>query len=499
MRTAAFALFAIIAGTVASLIPAAWWRGTGAVGTGGSIGTIPITMTVWGMPFEDRLFADTYCRGYEAIAPVRVDYQRHADVFAKYNAWHAKGEGVEVMRIGVDYYHQLVMRRMLEDLTPYIENPVYGLSEDQLSQFPARLVETLRVDGRLYALPEDNAMYGLYYNKGIFDAYNAAHPDARVGYPNADWSWDDVRRTARLLTGTRAEIMGDGASRQSEMIQGIDIPIWAFPFFNFFAQAGGQLWSEDQLTTEIASDAGVEALLFMRTLIKDGSWKPSFGQDTGTGPSVDFKAGRLAMMYGGSWWVPNFEENAELDFAVAPSPRGKVRATVTGSVLWGMSVNAKEKQAGWRMIRWLVLEEQAATYWNVTRVAPPAHLGVLESERFRSTTGLRNPSAKEGEDQYFIPPMPPERFEDRAAWMLDTWRPDPTTGEAPGFLAAGLYQQKLQNAMLGALTEYLANPGTPGGGDGVDPREVLERAARDVHNQIDGDRRAIGLDPVRRD
>jgi len=459
-------------------------------------GRIPMTMAVWGMPFEDRLFLDRYARGYEKIAPVAVEYQRHADIAAKYTAWHAKGQGIEVMRTGIDYYPQFVARGMLEPLDSYIHDPRFGAGEDLLKRFPEHLIETLRVDGRLYALPEDNAMYGLFYNREIFDAYNAAHPDDPLEYPSPAWTWDDLRRVARKLTGTRAELFGPDVSEPEKVVQGIDMAIWAWPFLNLFAQAGGQLWSDDQQTTLVDSQAGIDALLFMRDLIIDGSWRPTFGQEGGTGPTVYFPAGRVAMLYGGSWLVPKFEnDNPTLDFAVSPVPRGKVRAVITGSVLWAMSVHAPNKQAGWSMIHWLVDDAQAEAYWDMLRVAPPANLGVMESDAFRSTRGLRDP---DDPARFLIQPMPEEKFADRAAWMLDTWQVDPHTGEAPGWIATGLHQDKLQTELQSMLQEYLRNPGTVGGADGVDPAEALRRVARAVHAHIDAERKARGLAPIDR-
>lgn len=495
MRASLVVLFGLAAGTAATVIPGFLTGAAGGAGASAS-GRIPITMAVWGMPFEDRLFEEKYADRYETIAPVVVDYQRHADIAAKYTAWHAKGEGIEVMRTGIDYYLQFVHRGMLEPLDQYIEDPRFGLGPDGLTRFPERLIERLRVGGKLYALPEDNAMYGLYFNREIFDAYNAAHPDTPLEHPNATWTWDDVREVARTLTGTRGELFGPDISDPNGAIQGIDMTIWAWPYLNLFAQAGGQLWSEDEQTTHINSQAGVDALLFMGSLIRDGSWKPTFGQDSGTGPSVYFPSGRVAMLYGGSWWVPKFENDSPtLDFAISPVPRGKVRASITGSVLWAMSVHAPNKQAGWSMIHWLVEDAQAQAYWDTLRVAPPANLSVLNSAAFRSTAGLRNP---EDPAKFLIQPMPEAKFADRAAWMLDTWRVDPETGGAPGWIATGLYQDKLQTELQAMLQEYLRNPGTVGGASGVDPATALSRVARAVHGHIDAERKAKGLPEIER-
>ena len=55
-------------------------------------------------------------------------------------------------------------------------------------------------DGERYALPSDSAQFGLYYNRALFDAYNASHPDDPLGYPNAEWTWE-MRQSGSLPPG----------------------------------------------------------------------------------------------------------------------------------------------------------------------------------------------------------------------------------------------------------------------------------------------------------
>jgi len=434
-----------------------------------------ITFTVWGMPFEDRLFLDGYAKGFEKAEPgVRVDYQRHAgnELNMKYTTSHAAGRGAEVMRIQIVDYHQMVARRMLEPLDAFIRDPEHGLSPERLADFPPYLIEALTIDGKLYALPEDNAAFGLYYNKDLFDAYNAANPSDRVEYPHAGWTWDDLRGTARKLTKR------DSSGRIE--IHGLDMVIWQWPFMSFFAQAGGRQWNEDgtrTLISERAADGGkgpgVIALEFLHALVyEDRSWSPSFGRNEGTGPDARFAAGHSAMYLDGSWMAANFENrNPSLRFAVAPVPRGRIPAVLTGSCLWGIASHAANKEAGWRMIRWLTAPEQAARYWDALRVAPPASLSVVRSPAFRATAGISR-AGRTGE--FEVPPMPESLFADRAAWLLYGYEPDAATGRAPGFVPTGLHQRLLEDEIGRMLQEFLGSPG-------ASPQAALDQAAAAVN------------------
>jgi multiple sugar transport system substrate-binding protein len=492
-----------------------------------NLGGDVLTMTVWGQPFEDRLFRDLYARGFERLNPgVAIDYQRHSDLEAKYNAWHAKGYGPEVMRLRITTYHQMVARGMLEPLDALIADPRSGLSRAEMDAFPPQLLQALRVNGKLYALPEDTAQYGLYYNRAIFDAHNRERPDDRIEYPNAAWTWSDFRRAAKSLTKR------DPAG--AVLVSGFDVVIWEWPFMQFFLQAGGELWTPDGLTTTINSPAGVEALTFLADLVRDGSWKPYFSQMGGLGPNDRFQNGQVAMYLDGSWMAPAFELNAPgLDFAIAPPPTHTSRRNMGGSVLWGISSHAPRKDLGWRMLHWLVQEPQAAAYWDTLRVAPPANLAVIHSPAFRSTSGIADPSRP---GAYVVPPMPESRYESRAAWMVELMTPEPATegrgglnglagfgnepsaqaeesrilrlrgGLVPGrgilqarferaYIPAGLYQGRLEQEISDMFREFLQQ------GAAADERlaqSLLDRAARNVHSHIDRDRAARGLPAVDR-
>jgi multiple sugar transport system substrate-binding protein len=475
----ALVLLAVIVGTILVLIPPRVASLEGDV----------LTMTVWGQPFEDRLFLDVYARGFEKLNPgVAVDYQRHADLDAKYNSWHAKGYGPEVMRMRVTTYHQMVSRGMLLPLDDYINDPKTGLSKAELDAFPPQLMSQLRVNGHLYALPEDTAQFGLYYNRALFDAYNREHPQDRITYPDSTWTWKEFRDAARKLTKRDPQ---SGAVT----VSGFDMVIWEWPFMQFFLQAGGELWTPDGLTARINSPAGVEALLFLGDLVRDGSWKPYFSLQGGLGPNDRFQNGQVAMYLDGSWMAPAFELNQSangLDFAIIPPPAHTSKRNVGGSVLWGISAHAPRKDLGWKMVHWLVQEPQAAEYWDKLRVAPPANLNVIRSPAFRHTGGIPDP-ARPG--LYLVPPMPESHFKDRAAWMIDLMTPDPATGVERSFIPAGLYQSRLEDEIRDMFREFLQQAATA---DAAKAQALLDRAVRNVHSYIDRDRQARGLPPVDR-
>lgn len=509
-----------------------------------------ILFTVWGAPFEDRLFEDRYAHEWQKLHPdTTVDYRRFGDeITSKYNAWHTRGRGAEVMRIRITDYHGLAARGMLLPLDnflappptqgeldaavaaidskrppapgyepppqlrtrPGLRNPTPGDTtssdtaflieqhrlrlEAALADIPPHLRDLLTIHGlqgdHIYAIPEDNAQFGLFYNRALFREYNQAHPREPIPYPPADgsWTWSEFRAAAKKLT--KYETAKAGSTPRITQA-GIDFAIWAWPYMTFFAQADGHLWSDDGLTCTINSPAGAEALDFLRTLQRvDRSFEPSLsGYQSGTGPDALFAAGRTAMLLDGSWRVPSLELVApDLDFGVAPLPRGKVPAVVSGCVLWAISANARYKDDAWKYLHWLTEPEQAIVYWETLRVAPPASLAALASPRFRETPGLPSPDG----DGWIIPPMSSENYELRAAWMRFANEPDPQTGKPPGFVPIHPYQTELENEITRMLNEWL----NPSNSDKA--QTLLDRVADHMHRLIDRDLAARGQTPPSR-
>lgn len=469
MRSHHLILAVLTVVTLACVIP---YGGPGRDGT-------QLEMAVWGMPFEDRLFEDVYARGFETRQPVRVRYTRYDDNLTdKYFAWHVLDRGADVMRVRITDYDTFVARGMLANLDRFIDDPTLGLTAAEQADYTPAIWNLLDRGGSRYALPADNAQYGLYYNKGIFDRYNTAHPDDRVEYPTSAWTWEDLRAAARKLAITD--------ERGNEIRFGVDFDLWAWPFMTFFAQAGGTLWNEDGTRTLIDSPEGVEALkLIVELLPRNAALRSLTKVGSASGPDKLFAGGQTAMLLDGSWRAPDLERvNPDLDFAIAPLPSHRHKAVVSGSVLWAISAHSRHTEMAWRMIKWMTGREQSLAYWQLLRVAPPARVSVVRSAAFRETPGL-----VDADGRVWVHPMPRERFDDRAAWLLDAITPD-VEGHTPGFVPVAPYQRDLEEAIDAMLKRAVA----PSRAETL--RELLQHAATTVHRIIDRDRAARGLPEV---
>ena len=82
----------------------------------------------------------------------------------------------------------MVQRDMLYPLDDLIEDFAIDLDK-----YPDKLLDPLRVNGKLYALPICFSNFSLFYNKDMFDAAN-------LSYPDTSWNWNKLLKASRKLT-----------------------------------------------------------------------------------------------------------------------------------------------------------------------------------------------------------------------------------------------------------------------------------------------------------
>jgi multiple sugar transport system substrate-binding protein len=433
--------------------------------------TIELTYSVWGMPWEDLLFESYYAREFERRHPgVKIRYLRYSggELVNKYNAWHVRGMGADVMRQHLAYYDKMVEQGINAPLDDYVKR---DLRDEDIKDFVPQVWQRLKVKGHLYAVPEDLNQLGLFYNKDIFDAYNRTHPNDPIPYPDGSWTWEDLRRYADKLTirkGKRIDVYG------------FDFSPGAGLFYAFLFQAGGRVWNEDKTRTLVNSPEGVEVLHFWRTLVRGlHIARPTEMRDSAVGPDKFFEFGRTAMFIDGTWRIPDVKNQApHLRFGVAPLPRHRHRATVGGSCLWAISAHSPHKDLAWEFIKFLISKESNEKYWDVLWVAPPARLSAVFANSFRDTGGITD------QGKVLIPPLKREEFEEKAAWMLENLRQGCVHIDQ-----YGLYSPDL-NRHLDIAIQKVMLPGSK-----VSPQEALDQCVKEVHQTIDRERRLKGLSP----
>ncbi|SHJ13684.1 carbohydrate ABC transporter substrate-binding protein, CUT1 family [Clostridium amylolyticum] len=209
-------------------------------------------------------------------------------------------------------------------------------SDIKVDNYPKALVDLYNVGGKQYGIPKDWDTTAVWYNKEIFD-------NAKVPYPKSDWTWNDMRETAKKLTDKSKGIYGIAAAQDDQ--QG---------YYNTIPQAGGFIISEDKKKSGFDQPGAVEGIQCWIDLIKDGS-SPTGEQMLENTPQDLFASGKVAMVFQGSWMVPQFMKNDAIKdkIDIAPMPKIKKNSAVIhglSNVIYSKSKNPKE---AWEFVKYL--------------------------------------------------------------------------------------------------------------------------------------------------
>jgi len=206
-------------------------------------------------------------------------------------------------------------------------------------------------DGHLYAVPLATDTQGIWYNKKVFQ---------RAGLP-ADWqpkTWNDILTAARALKKlpgvTPMNVYVTKAQDEQTTLRGVENLISGTP-------GGLDATLYDSKTGKWVSNAQgmLDALTFLHTAYTDGLL-PSVAdmenpQLWNMANDINFPAGKLGMMFDGSWiyggWQPKDKGGTnpwptwttDAGWAAIPTQNGAAPGVTSMSGGWTLAVSAKSK------------------------------------------------------------------------------------------------------------------------------------------------------------
>lgn len=215
--------------------------------------------------------------------------------------------------------------------------------------------------GKLYAIPRDQDVLGLFYNKAMFKAAHIAHPPA---------TWAQLVADAKKLTDPAKHIYGIGLD-PSEAYWG-----------EFVFQAGGRIYNPAARRMTLTTPQAEKGFAFYVNLFRKGiAAYPSKVGATWSGQS--FGIGRVAMTIEGGWLIDSLKADwPTISYGIARLPRGPVnRDTLTFPVGWAISKTAPNKLAAWDLVNYLTNQGQAR--WVAGTGALPTRKGLTTIAYFK--------------------------------------------------------------------------------------------------------------------
>jgi len=334
--------------------------------------TAEVSFMMWGAPEELTVWqavVDDFHTANPNIT-VKVDVSDWDSYWTKLNTLIAGGTPPDVFAMDAPLFLDWQSRGALLNLQPYIDaNPGF------LDHFYPQTLTAYKTADGYYGLPRDFQSIVLFYNKDMFDA-------AKVAYPTADWTYDDLLTAAKQLT---LDKNGDGKTDQ----YGIWTDTWDMELF--WSEAiwayGGEIISADHTKTLIGEPAAREAWAYIDSLYKAGvmptpTTSGEYGSDL-------FQSGMAAMTTIGHWAVPGYV-GANLNFDVVPMPKGPAgQATSVNSAGFVISKGSKIADASFKFIQF-ALSEAGQKRLAELGFALPVLKSVAESDAFLKQAGSLN-------------------------------------------------------------------------------------------------------------
>ncbi|MFB3896017.1 MAG: ABC transporter substrate-binding protein [bacterium] len=297
------------------------------------------------------------------------------------------GEPPDVFTVyGTNFFRVLSEKSALLDLTPYIKKDNIDMTDfwPQLKPF------IYGDNGKIYGLPDNMTDLVVFYNKRLFQ-------EAGIPFPKDGWTLDEMLDIAKKLTkrdSKTGRVMQYGIYYWKE-VQPI---IWQF---------GGRLYSDDGKRCTFDSPECLAAIEFVNDLQMKYHVMPTLAEENqianlgNWGGAMNlFTAEKVAMSVGGRYMTVSYRQRKDLEWSIAPLPRGKYPANFAFSKSYVIPHNAKHPEESFRFVKFLADKEDELI---VTRTGDglPSRISVSKLPEF-----LFNPEfPKEDKNQIYLDEM----------------------------------------------------------------------------------------------
>lgn len=292
---------------------------------------------------------------------VQIDALPPKEYWPKLSALAAAGDLPDVFAMSSGFVKEWAEAGNLKDLSETVEGT-------DLTAYYDGAMSVGEVSGGRYAFPQNWVAPVLYFNKDMFD-------DAGVGYPTADWTWDDFKAAAQALT---KDTNDDGTPDQ-----------WGFWLYGRYAHVdtwvfrnGGRYLNDKETGLEPNNEAQ-NTLAFLSDLITDGV-APKPQDMEGIRQQDVFPMGMAAMWVDGSWNIANVRKVAgdSFNWGIAQVPMGPDATPETGAAyawadMLSIGTNSDNADLAWAFIQHMVGEGRSASDFLGGKV--PAYRAIAES------------------------------------------------------------------------------------------------------------------------
>lgn len=325
--------FVVLASSLLTMLTAGCANESASTSTSKTAGGEPVViqMTISGSDQEMALRKETAEAFMKKNPNIKIEWvDIGKDRYQKTLTLISGGEPPDIFYTN-EWVAPLAQKGVLKPLDELIK----GDPSFKLDEFYPSVIDSLKYEGKLYALPQELSPVLVYYNKDLFDK-------AGVSYPSANWTQEEFLAAAKKLT--------DPAKKQYGFTLVNNVHNWG----GLLIRNGGNLFSGDLKKSGYSAAEALKSLQVIKQIAVDDHSSPNTAELASTGQGADalFRNQQTAMAMAGLWWLPPFKADPlKFKWDVAMAPKGLNQNTKAGVLNWAMSAKTKHPKEAWEVMK----------------------------------------------------------------------------------------------------------------------------------------------------
>ena len=285
------------------------------------------------------------------------------------------GTAPEIGMVERAYVQLFADSGVLEDLAPYLESS--GMSE---SDFAAGMMGHSKFNGELLSLPLNRSTPIMHVNKSMLDEKGLAVPT----------TWEELKTVANaLVTKENGEITR----------YGVTMPYDTWYPLAMITQADGKFFNDDNTSIGFYDNGvGKKVFSFLKDLQSTGALYYPPAQDSGSIANQMFVEGKVGMLYQSTGAIGGLQSSVTFDYVTAFLPGDVVHANPTGGANVVMMDGAKNKEAAWKFLHWVMTDPGGAQQFIIDTGYLPFTKKMTESPEMQALWA-KEPNRKVAYDQ----------------------------------------------------------------------------------------------------
>jgi multiple sugar transport system substrate-binding protein len=184
-----------------------------------------VRVSWYGDANRTKIYNNTFDEIQKKLPNIKIirEFASSGEYWTKLNTQVAGGNAPDLMVFTLDNINDFAKRNQLMDLQPFVDQGVIDIKD-----FNPTIVDSGKVNGKLYSVSQGNSIKASYYNKALYKK-------AGVSEPEFNWTWEDYSKSMIALH----EALGKDVWG-SEDLGGVSNLLQAF-----LKQRGKDLYKED--------------------------------------------------------------------------------------------------------------------------------------------------------------------------------------------------------------------------------------------------------------